>query len=262
MGLTTLSVLQEQRLRQSSLSTAGTALSKLKRQVGKQSILPGKSTKGRTARDSLAHISTNLPEAPVFRYMHSVEPTISQQHDDSSSHHPVEDALGLDHLPASSADHVGPSIMTQSHGSLPRKNSSRHSGVSVSLPESPKKKIVRAQSTSYLLHPSSTPWVASHTDAVTRTDATAEAGAPSIQGHLGNAPQATGLLDDASLDAGPPRLSPAAIEGLSGLHASYSNTTDPDRQEAHAGLSAKMSQKAAPSDKSVEIPLRQSDFSR
>lgn len=249
-----MSPFQEQRLRPSSLSTAETALSKLKSQVSKQSVLPRRSTKGRPARDSLAHISMNLPEAPAFRHMHNVEVTTSQHCHDSVSHHPVGDVLGLSHLPAGSADHVGPSVMTQSQGSQPT-----NSGVTVSLPESPKKKIARTHSTSQLQYPSSTPWITSRTDSVTRTDATAEVDMPSVQGH---APQATGLLVDASLDAGPPRLVPAARVSLSDLHASDSSTTDADRQEAEAGLSAKMSHRAGPNDDSVELPLRQSDFSR
>ena len=251
MGLTTLPPFQEQQFRQSSLSTAEKALSKLKSQVGKQSVLTGRSTKDRPARDSLAHISMNLPEAPAFRHMHCVEPTTGQH--DSVSHHLVGDVLGLSHLPASSAGHVGPSVMTQSQGSLPR-----NSGVTVSLPESPKKKIVRAQSTSQLQHPSFTPWMTSRPDSAIRTDATAEFDVPCIRGP---APQATGLLVDASLVDGPPCLIPAAFS-LSGLHASYSSTTDADRQQADAGLSAKMSHRAGPSDNSVELPLRQSDFSR
>ena len=203
----------------------------------------------------------NLPEAPAFRHMHRVESTTSQQSHDSASHHPVGDVLGLSHLPASSADQVGPPVIEQSQGSQPRKTSS-HSNVTIALPDLPKKRIVQEQTTSQLLHPSSTPWACSCTDSMTRTDATAEVDMPCIHGHLGNAPQARGLLINASLDAGPPRLLPDAFSSLSGLHASYFSTTDADTQEACAGLSAKTSRRAGPSDNCVELPLRQSDFSR
>ena len=100
------------------------------------------------------------------------------------------------------------------------------------------------------------------TDSVSRTDATAEVDRPSAERFLGNVLEATGLFVDASLDAGPPRLSAATFDSLSGLNASHSSTTDADRVEADAGPSVMMSQRAGPTGSSVELPLRQSDFSR
>ena len=222
------------------MSTADTALSKLKRQVGKQSVMPGRSTKG---RDSLTHISMNLPEAPAFRHLQCLESTTNQNRHDSTSHHPAENVLGLSHLSASSADHVGPSIMAQTHAGQPRKTSS-HSSVTNSLPESPKKKK------------------SSRSDAASEKHVTTGADAPSTQGRLGIAPQGPGLLANASFDAGPPRLPPAVLDSLSGLQASYSSAAVADRTEEDASLSVMMSQRAAPCDSSVELPLRQSDFSR
>lgn len=172
--------------------------------------------------------------------MQCLKPPTNEGRHDSISHHPVEDVLGLSHLSTSSADHVRPSVMAQTHAGQPRKTSS-HSSVTVCLPESPKKQK------------------SGRTDAAIETSATAEADALSTQGRVGNAPQAPGLLANASFDAGPPRLPPAVFDSLSGLHAS---TAVADKPEEDASPSVMMSQRAAPCDSSVELPLRQSDFSR
>ena len=202
--------------------------------------MPGRSTKG---SDSLTHISTNLLEAPAFRHLQSLESNTNQNRHDSTSHHPAENVLGLSHLSASSADHVGPSVMAQTHAGQPRKTSS-HSCVTVSLPESPKKKL------------------SGRIVAATEKHVITEADMPSTQGHQGNAPQVLGLLANAAFDAGPPRLPPAVYDSLSGLHASCSSTALADRPEEDASPSVMMSQRAAPCDSSAELPLRQSDFSR
>lgn len=250
---------QEQRQDLQSLSKCSTALSKLKKQVGKQSVAAERSMKGRTARDSLAHISVNLPEAPAFRHMH-FRASAPSNHTDSKPEYGI--VLGLSHLPASSTDHVGPSvIMHQSHGGHAR-HSSRHSSVTLSLPESPKKKVARAHSLSQRSYPGISHGTTGHADLESRTDTAAQANVPAAEGLLGNAPQATRLLLAASLDTGPPRLSPAVSHSLSGLDASHDSMADADRLEPGAGPSVTMSQRAGHGDSSVELPLRQSDFSR
>lgn len=244
---------QEQRPDLQSQLQRSTALSKLKRQVGKQSVAAERSMKGRTARDSLAHISVNLPEAPAFRHMHFRESVLSNCTDSQPQDGSV---LGLSHPPASSTDHVGPSVMMQSHG-----GQARHSSVTLSLPESPKKKIARAHSLSQRSYPGFSHGTTCYAGPMNRPD-TAMKSLPPAEGLLANAPQAIGLFLAALLDTGPPRLSPTMFDSLSGQDASHNSTADADRLNCSAGPSVMMSQMAGHRGNSVELSLRQSDFSR
>lgn len=247
--------MQEQRIGQASLSIGATALSKLKSRVRKQSVTAERSTKGGTARDGLAHISVNLPEAPAFRHTY-FGGSVPSHHTDSQSQ--SGNVLGFSHLPTNSAAHVGPSVVAQSHGGQPR-----HSSVTFAWPESPKRKITRAHNPSHMSHPGFSHGMSHHADAVSWTDAATAFDMPPAEGLLGTASKAAGPFLAAPLDAGPPRLAPAAFESLSGWsHSGHSGTADADRLAADAGPSVMTSQRAGPGGCPVELPLRQSDFSR
>ena len=113
-----------------------------------------------------------------------------------------------------------------------------------------------------MLHPDFRHGTTRHAGSTNSPDTATDVSMHPAKGLLGDAPHATGLFLVASLDTGPPRLSPAVFDSLSGHDGSHNAAADPDRLEADAGPLLMMSQRAGHNGSSVELPLRQSDFSR
>ena len=215
---------------------------------------------GNVARDSLAHISVNLPEAPAFRHVPLTHSPSSRHHKPSAAGPPREDVLGLSPLLMSYAGHVDLNSTAQRLGGKSRR-SSIGNGVTVSLPDSPKRKVVKQHS----LHQaaSSEPFEQAGSDPGPNrySTATAEASQPGEEGQLHSSHQLTGLFGNVSLEPGPPRLSAAASDRSQNSSCQHKTVAADDTAEANAVDRALLSQKAVLSS-TVEFPLRQSDFSR
>ena len=211
---------------------------------------PAQARQGHMIRDSLAHISINLPEAPsAFRHLPLDPSGLSQlpRRTDGQTGYGNQGLAGLDGLPTSStkyerADRRSASLIGQK--SL-RKGS--NCSTSIVLPESPKRAVVRKLSTT--AQASSSNQLAGHAD----TDVDARAGA-------------AGLFGSASLDAGPPRLASSTLKMVSSsqsdaAHASETYADSRSGLNSHGVLMSADSASAATAG-AVAFPLRQSDFSR
>lgn len=196
-------------------------------------------------RDSLAHISINLPEAPsAFRHLPLDPSGLSQLHrrTDGQTGGGNEGLAGLAGLPTSStkyqrADRRSASLIGQT--SL-RKGS--NCSTSIVLPESPKRAVVRKLSTT--AQASSINQPGDHAN----TNAEARAGA-------------AGLFGSASLDAGPPRLASSTLKMASSSQSDAAHAASRSGLNSHDVVMSAVSASAAAAG-AVAFPLRQSDFSR
>ena len=257
-----LETLQESSVGQTAqlLGTGKAALYKLK-SLGKQSLPTARAYTASTAKDTLAHISVNLPEAPALRHVAQVQSASSQHCRESHADHPSADVLGFSHLPVSSADHVGSSVMAQTP-LRQRRRSSCHSKVTVSLPDSPKSRSAQQHNPRWATESNAAPQAVQNAGVLGSMKATAEAGMSRAQGPLEDASGMTGLFGDTLLDAGPPCLSSPAFDNLSSLTSRHSSMADIGKSDATADLSGMVSKRTTPGSSSVELPLGQSDFSR
>ena len=243
-----------------SLGAGKAALNKLK-SLGKHSPSAATGSNPSTARDSLAHISVNLPEAPAIRHVARVQSASDHHRCDPHAQHPSADVLRFSQLPVSSADHVGSSVVTQTFAGQNRKGSN-HNKVMISLPDSPKPRYAKQRSAHLATESNAAPQAVHSASLLGSTEATAGAGMHKAEGQSEIAPGLTGLFGDAALDAGPPCLSSMTVADSSILTSCHSSMADIGTSDADADISVTMSKRAVPGSSSVELPLGQSDFSR
>ncbi len=192
------------------------------------------------ARDSLAHISVNLPEAPLaFRHTPLTQSTSSHPHLHTDRQGRHADVLSVSGLESNAAGALPMSTRVgrqQSTGKM-------HSAVTVSLPESPKRAVVRKQTAHR--H-------AEFADGL-KSGTQAQAGVE-------------GLFSSALLDVGPPRLGLAGLNSSSSLVDTYAAGTDAGADLNvncdRAGVVIGSGAASVPAAGAVAFPLHQSDFSR
>ena len=237
-------------LAQSVLSGPKRSLSASHSRLQMHAVTSGGARLGESTRDTLAHISMNLPEAPAaFRHIAAGPPGFRGLHHDTrkpTSGH-SGDLTGLAGM--------CPSSIEQLRGGLPLSNHSRghrstkegdNSSVSVVLPDSPKR--VHAKKLS--------------TDALTA----AQTASAKPHGHsTGARAGAAGLFNSALLDTGPPRLLALGTSQSPQCEAAHAaHGTDADVRAGVNGTGVVMSANSASLSAAgtVCLPMRQSDFSR
>ncbi len=210
-------------------------------------VTPAGAKPGQAARDSLAHISTNLPEAPAaFRHIAAGPSGFSALHHGSAK--PTDghstDLTGFAGRSMSSVEllrgELPSSTIVGGHKSTKK---GRDSSVSVVLPDSPKRAHAKKRSTDAL----TTAQTASAKPQVNSTEGTA------------------GLFGSALLEVGPPRLSALTTSSSSQGDAAYAaHGTDADVRAGVNGPGVVMSANSASLSAvgAVALPMRQSDFSR
>ena len=194
---------------------------------------------GNMTRDSLAHISMNLPEAPAaLRHMPVGQSLSYHQQRQTDRHNSYSEPSAF-----------APGSVDFSHSTtLRRQQSTANAAVTVSLPESPKKAMLRKQS-------------AGKTSVSQLPDGSQLHGNPGAAGasapcSVSNA-ETVGLFGNASLNDGPPRLAYPSLSTSSSVQdvaeaRPYSDST----QAAPINVTACTAQAALTSS------LGQSDFSR
>ena len=237
-------------LAQSALSGPKRSLSTTHSRLQTHAITPTGARPGQATRDSLAHISMNLPEAPAaFRHVAAgTSGFIGLHHDTAkltSGHSTI--LTGLAGRSVSSIEQLRGGLLSSTHLSGLRSTKKGHdSSVSVVLPDSPKR--VHAKNLS--------------TDALTAAQ-TASA-RPQVNS-TGARAEAAGLFGSALLEAGPPRLSALNTSSSSKGDAAHAlHGTDADVRAAVNGPGVVMSGNSGSlSDAgAVALPLRQSELSR
>ena len=237
-------------LAQSVLSGPKRSLSTTHSRLQTHAVTSIGAKQGQSTRDSLAHISMNLPEAPAaFRNIAAGPSVFSGLHHDTAK--PTDghstDRTGLAGRSVSSIEHLRGGLPSSNHLSGHRSTKKGdNSSVSVVLPDSPKKLPAKKLSTS-ALSAAQTASVSSHANS-----AGARAGA-------------AGLFGSALLEAGPPRLSALNTSSSSQGDAAYAaHGTDADVRAGVNSPGVVMSANSASLSAAgaVALPLRQSDFSR
>lgn len=211
---------------------------------------PAQARQGHMTRDSLAHISINLPEAPsAFRHLPLDPSGLSQLHrrTDRQTGGGNEGLAGLAGLPIGSTKHErGERQSTRLIGQTSFRKGS-NCCTSIVLPESPKRAVIRKLST---------------TAQASGINQPGDHANPNAEARAG----AARLFGSASLDAGPPRLASstpkmAYSSQSDAAHAAETHADSRSGLNSRSGVMNADSASAAAAG-AVAFPLRQSDFSR
>lgn len=237
-------------LAQSVLSGPKRSMSTIHSRLQTHAVTPAGARPGQAARDSLAHISMNLPEAPAaFRHIAPGPSGFSGlQH---GSARPVDGRsthlMALAGMSMSSIEQLRGGLLSSTPLSGHRSTKiGNNSSVSVVLPDSPKRVPAKKLSTNAL-------------------SAAQTASANSHADSTGARAGAAGLFGSALLEAGPPRLSVLSTSPLSqgdAAHAVHGTDADVRAGVNSPGVVMSANSGSLSAAGTVCLPLRQSDFSR